>query len=141
MPIIFSLGPDIANWQAYFVGAPMHCGLRDDVPDFRKCVRSITLDPLSEFIYWRMKLAPRAPHVRRGACYNLKKLHRAVEHDMPKVRSFFGAWREMREIWNRQQREPGYQFDTPVPSEAGETSPAGEPEAASVGELAPKELR
>ncbi len=74
--------------------------------------------------------------------YRLKKLHRAVEHDVPEVRSFFGAWREMREIRRRQQREPGYQFDTPVPSEAGGGGPpAGEPEAASVGELAPRELR
>ena len=60
---------------------------------------------------------------------------------MPKVRSFFGAWREMREIWDRQQREPGYQFDTPVPSGAGDAPLAEEPEAASVGELAPRELR
>ena len=141
VPILFSLGPDIANWHAYFIGAPMHCGLRDDVPDFRKCVRSITLDPLSEFIYWRMNWHLEH-HMYAGVpCYRLKKLHRAVEHDMPKVRSFFGAWREMREIWRRQQREPGYQLDTPVPSTAGAGAPAREPEAASVGDLAPEELR
>ena len=141
VPIIFSLGPDIANWHAYFVGAPMHCGLRDDVPDFRKCVRSITLDPLSEFMYWRMNWHLEH-HMYAGVpCYNLKKLHRAVERDMPAVRSFFGAWREMRDIWRRQQRESGYQFDTPVPSSPGDSTPEREPEAASVGDLAPKELR
>ena len=44
----------IANWLNYFVGTPMHCGLRTNVPDFRKCVRSITLDPISGFLYWNM---------------------------------------------------------------------------------------
>ena len=142
VPIIFSLGPDIANWHAYFVGAPMHCGLRDDVPDFRKCVRSITLDPLSEFIYWRMNWHLEH-HMYAGVpCYRLKRLHRAVEQDMPAVRSFFGAWREMRDIWRRQQADPDYQFDTPVPSPRPDAAPERDPEAAaSVGELAPKELR
>ncbi len=29
-----------------------HCGLRGSVPDFRKNTRSITLDPVSEFLFW-----------------------------------------------------------------------------------------
>ena len=61
---VLSLFPFIGNWWAHFVGLPMHAGLRDNVTDFRKCVRSITLDPFSEFIYWHMNWH-RAPHVRR----------------------------------------------------------------------------
>ena len=92
-------------------------------------------------MYWRMNWHLEH-HMYAGVpCYNLKKLHRAVERDMPAVRSFFGAWREMRDIWRRQQRESGYQFDTPVPSSPGDSTPEREPEAASVGDLAPKELR
>lgn len=49
-------------------------------------------------------------------CYNLKKLHKAVADDMPKVRTFFGAWKEMLEIKRRQQLDPNYEFDTPVPN-------------------------
>ena len=29
----------------------MHRGLRSDVPGFRKCVRTITLDPFPQFLY------------------------------------------------------------------------------------------
>ena len=145
IPILFSLGPDIANWLGYFVGVPMHCGLRDDVPDFRKCVRSITLDPLSEFLYWRMNWHLEHHMFAGVPCYNLKALHRAVADDMPAVRSFLGAWREMREIWRRQKTEPGYQFDTPVPDPAGRPARRDEPEEerlrSSVGDLAPQELR
>ena len=43
----------------------MHCGLRDDVPDFRLCARSITLDPLVRAPLLAHELASRAPHVRR----------------------------------------------------------------------------
>ena len=145
IPIVFSLGPDIANWLAYFVGAPMHCGLRDDVPDFRKCVRSIRLDPLSEFLYWRMNWHLEHHMFAGVPCYNLKKLHRAVADDMPAVRSFLGSWREMREIWHRQKTEPGYQFDTPLPDTAGRAAMADESEEellrSSVGDIAPPELR
>ena len=76
----------------------MHCGLRSDVADFRKCVRSITLDPISEFLYWRMNWHLEHHMFAGVPCYNLKKLHKAVADDMPKVRTFFGAWKEMLEI-------------------------------------------
>ena len=35
----------VGNWLAYLCGKPMHAGLRDNVPDFRLCVRSNTLHP------------------------------------------------------------------------------------------------
>ena len=51
-------------------------------------------------------------------CYNLKKLHYLVAEDMPEPRTLLGAWREMRETWQRQKTEPDYFFDTPLPSTA-----------------------
>ena len=140
VPVLFSLAPAIANWWRYFVAVPMHCGLRDNVPDFRKCVRTNTLDPLSEFLYWRMNWHLEHHMFAGIPCYRLKALHRAVAHDMPTPRTLVGAWREMRETWRRQQEDPGYQFDTPVPTPADDASAAQEPEAASIGDLAPREL-
>ena len=46
----------------------------------------------------------------------------------------------MREAWRRQREDPSYQFDTPLPA-AAEAAPAQVEEAASIGDLAPKELR
>ena len=83
LPLIFSVFPFTANWLAYFVGLTQHCGLRENVPDFRKSVRSMTLNPLAEFLYWRMNWHTEH-HMYAGVpCYNLKKLHHAVAHDMP----------------------------------------------------------
>ena len=103
LPIVLSLFPFIANWWAHFVGLPMHAGLRDNVTDFRKCVRSITLDPFSEFIYWHMNWHTEH-HMYAGVpCYNLSRLYREIALDMPKPRTLAEAWREMRTIWKRQQ--------------------------------------
>ena len=75
-------------------------------------------------------------------CYNLKKVYREVAQDMPKPRTLVGAWREMREIWKRQQTDPSYQFDTPLPETTGSLHRNTTDELEhSIGELAPKGLR
>ena len=129
-----------ANWLRYFVGVPMHCGLRSHVADFRKCVRTITLDPVSQFLYWYMNWHLEHHMYAAVPCYNLEKLHRAVAHDMPEPRTLIGAWREMRETWKRQQSDPGYEFDTPVPPTSVDVPGDADPLAASIGGLAPRAL-
>ena len=125
----------------------MHAGLRDNVPDFRLCVRSNTLDPISEFLYWGMNWHTEH-HMYAGVpCYNLARLYRVIRDDVPEPRSLLGAWREILAIWQRQQRDPGYQYDTPLPPTANPgTAPAAARRAQpdnlsqSIGELAPAGL-
>lgn len=71
-------------------------------------------------------------------CYRLKALSSAIAADMPAPRTLVGAWREMRETWQRQKKDPGYQFDTPLPR----TGKAGRADAlaSSLGNLAPRGL-
>jgi fatty acid desaturase len=116
LPVLITLAPFIANWLRYFVGTPMHTGLRDNVPDFRLCVFAAV------------------------PCYNLRKLYRAVASDMPKPRTLFGAWREMRQTWKKQQKDPGYQYDTPLPKPKDEQTKKQDSIEASLGDLAPKTL-
>ena len=73
-------------------------------------------------------------------CYNLKKLHKLVADDMPKPRSLAGAWREIIAVRRRQQSEPDYEFDTPVPTPAVTQSGEANDLAASIGDLAPEAL-
>ena len=47
LPLLMTFRTFIANYFSYFVGVPMHCGLRDNVPDFQLCLRTIRLDPIS----------------------------------------------------------------------------------------------
>ncbi len=142
LPLLLTFFPFIANWLSYFVGLPQHCGLQDNVTDFRKCVRTMTLHPLVSFLYWRMNWHCEH-HMYAGVpCYNLKKLHEAVADDMPAPRTLISAWREMREIWEKQKTDPGYQYDTPLPPTAKSvrTDTPDELES-SIGELAPVGLR
>ena len=141
IPVLLSVAPFIANWHAYLIGCPMHAGLRDDVPDFRYCVRTITLPSLSEFLYWHMNWHLEHHMFAAVPCYNLKRLHQTVAKDMPKPRSWVGSWVEMRKAWAKQKDEPGYAYEPPLPATA-ESAPAGqEPEASSVGDIAPRGLR
>ncbi|MEZ4672426.1 MAG: fatty acid desaturase [Anaerolineae bacterium] len=148
MILIIPVAPFIANWLAYLVGLPQHCGLMENIPDFRKSVRSMTLPPIAEFLYWRMNWHTEH-HMYAGVpCYNLKKLYQEIADDMPQPRTLLSAWREMRMVWNRQKVEPDYVFDTPLPATAkpgytGDTpltDSAVDELAASIGDLAPKGL-
>ena len=143
LPVLVTLTGFLGKGWSLIVGLPMHCGLRDNVPDFRKCVRSITLDPISTFLYWRMNWHTEH-HMYAGVpCYNLKKLYREIAADMPRPRTLAGAWREMRDTWRRQQQDPGYQFDTPVPQRtaaAPATDNGSDELTDSIGDLAPESL-
>ena len=147
LPVLVTLSGFYGKGWTVIVGLPMHCGLRDNVPDFRKCVRSITLDPISTFLYWRMNWHTEHHMFAGVPCYNLKKLYREIAGDMPQPRTLIGAWREMRATWRRQQQDPGYQFDTPVPQRAAAVPAIATPAAngaaelsTSIGDLAPAEL-
>ena len=139
---IITASPFVANWGAYAVGMTQHCGLKENDPDFRKCVRSITLNPLAEFLYWRMNWHTEHHMFAGVPCYNLKKLHQVVANDMPKPRTLQEAWQEMRQTWERQKVDPDYYFDTPLPETAKEIrTDAGDELESSIGELAPKGLQ
>ena len=143
LPLIFSVSVFIGNWLGYFVGLPQHCGLRDHTSDFRKNTRSMKLNPLFDFLYWRMGWHIEHHMFAGVPCYNLEKLHKEVAHDMPAPRTLIGAWKEMRETWRRQKSEPDYQFDTPLPAtakQAREDMPDARLEG-SIGELAPAGLQ
>ena len=136
--LIVSLHPFIGNWLRYFVGAPMHCGLRSDVSDFRKCVRTITLDPISEFLYWHMNWHLEHHMFAAVPCYNLKKLYEAVAEDMPQPRTLISSWQEMLEVVKQQEADPAYEFDTPVPPQRTRREKEQQLELeASIGDLAP----
>ena len=140
LAVLISGSTFIANWWRYFVGVPMHCGLKSNETDFRKSVRTITLDPVSEFLYWNMNWHLEH-HMYAGVpCYNLKALYRATAEDMPAPRTLLGAWQEMRMVWKRQKSEPEYAYDTPVPEAKDPSVKTDAGLAKSVGYLGPKEL-
>lgn len=141
LTLIFTLSSFIGNWLSYFVALPQHCGLRENISDFRKSTRSIKLPRFVEFLYWHMNW--HIEHHMYGGipCYNLRDLHQELKADMPYPRTLIGAWQEMLYIWEKQKIDKSYQYDTPLPTTAKLTrSRRGNSEENSLGDLAPKGL-
>ena len=139
LPVLITLSNFVANWWRFFIGTTMHTGLRDNVPDFRKCCRTIKLDPFSSFIYWYMNYHAEHHMFAAVPCYHLKSLSRAIAFDMPKPRTLVTAWKEMLDTYKQQKIDPTYQFDTPVPDNS---QPGADQElAAGIGDLAPDSIK
>jgi fatty acid desaturase len=141
---IVTLSSFTTNWMSYRVGMTQHCGLKENDIDFRKCTRSVVLNPVLEFLYWHMNWHTEHHMFAGVPCYNLKKLHQELRDDMPSPRTVTEAWQEMRETWDRQQVDSGYFFDTPLPANTSMKTrdTKSDPENhESIGDLAPPGLR
>lgn len=139
LPLVITLPAYIANIGSYLLGTTQHCGLMENHNDFRKNTRSITIHPLLAFLYWHMNWHTEH-HMYAGVpCYNLKELAKELKPDMPEPRSLAHAWKEMRQIWHKQQSEPGFEFDTPVPTPATtDPMPSVDDIVTSIGDLEPE---
>lgn len=139
LPLIVTVPSYIANWLSYFCGLTQHCGLKANTTDFRKSTRSIRLPRFVEFLYWHMNWHTEH-HMYAGIpCYNLPSLAEEIQDDMPRPRSLREAWAEMLQTWERQQTDPDYGYDTPLPATARTSrARAAEVDEASIGDLAPK---
>ena len=139
---IISLSPFIGGWGVYALGMTQHTGLKENDTDFRKCVRSVKVNPLAEFLYWRMNWHTEHHMFAGVPCYNLKKLYGEIADQMPEPRTLWEAWQEMRQTWFKQQENPDYFYDTPVPPirEDKKTNKGAEDLENSIGDLAPKGL-
>jgi fatty acid desaturase len=100
---------------SFAITMTQHTGLQPDVPDSRKCCRSVKVNPIYEFLYWNMNYHIEH-HMYAGVpFYNLKKLNKAIEADMPERKSFLDAYKEIIRIQKRQRVEPDYYYIQPCP--------------------------
>jgi fatty acid desaturase len=126
VPLMFSYGPFIGGWLVTLCGLPQHYGLVDGVPDFRLSCRTYTTNPLCGLLYWQMQyhidhhMFPTVP------CYNLKKLHKAIKHDLPPTpQGLWACWRDMRAIAKKQRENPNYLHRVTLPQDAVNDVAAG----------------
>ena len=74
-------------------------------------------------------------------CYNLKKLHKIIERDLPSPSTLFSASKEMRFTWEKQKINPDFEFDTIIPVSNDKNSKNNmDPLVISLGDLAPKSI-
>ena len=110
VPVLTLLAPCVGGWLNFLCNNTQHIGLRDQVPDFRLCCRTFTLNPVVQFLYWHMNYHTEHHMYAAVPCYRLGRLHRLIRHDLPPCAHGIAAvWREIGLIQKRQEAEPDYQ--------------------------------
>ena len=121
VPVLITLAPAYGGWLLYLCNTTQHVGLTDNVPDFRLCCRTITLNPLVRFLYWHMNFHIEHHMYAAVPCYNLGKLHKLIKHELPHCPvGLFETWKEIITILKKQKTDPEYQYvpELPMPSDA-----------------------
>lgn len=115
--IIVTFGCQYCTWLAMLCGAPQHIGLASNVPDFRLCCRTYTCSWLPAFLYWNMQYHVEHHMFPAVPFYNLPRLRKAIEHDLPPApHGLRATWRELLSILKKQREDPTYVFTPKLPS-------------------------
>jgi fatty acid desaturase len=123
LPVLTTCTPFYGSWLFSLCNSTQHIGLQDNVPDFRLCCRTFTVNPPVEFLYWHMNYHTEHHMYAAVPCYNLAALHRAIKHELPPTpRGLRATWKEIAAILTIQKRQPDYQHVALLPRNAG-TSP------------------
>jgi fatty acid desaturase len=124
LPLLITCAPFYGGWLFFLCNNTQHIGLQDDVPDFRLCCRTFTVNPIVQFLYWHMNYHIEHHMYAAVPCYNLGKLHRAIKHDLPPCpHGLIATWQEIAAIQSKQAQEPGYQHVAPLPDANYEAQP------------------
>jgi len=103
------------RWVFFLNTYSQHTGLQDNVPDFRRCTRTIVHTPVLQYLYFHMNYHAEHHMYASVPCYNLRRLRRVIGHDMPKAKGMIGSWRDIIAILRRQRSDPTYQYEYELP--------------------------
>jgi fatty acid desaturase len=118
VPHVVSFSTTYGGWLFFLCNNTQHVGLTDKVPDFRLNCRSMKLPWIVSFLYWHMQYHTEHHMYAAVPCYNLRRLHKQIAHDLPEPKGMIGTWKEIGMILERQEAEPDYQYAHPLPDTA-----------------------
>jgi fatty acid desaturase len=119
--IIVNLGCFYCDWLQLLCAAPQHVGLSANVSDFRLCTRTYTCGWLPAFLYWNMQYHCEHHMFPAVPFYNLARLHKAIEHNMPPApHGLCATWMELLPIMKRQREDRTYVFVPTLPGSDGD---------------------
>jgi len=118
--VIFTIGAHYCGWLGFLCGTPQHYGMSPNVPDHRVCCRTYTCSRLTAFLYWNMQYHIEHHMFPAVPFFNLPKLHKAIESDLPPTpHGLVATWKAMLAIQRRRQSEPEYAFVPELPHSTG----------------------
>jgi fatty acid desaturase len=114
--VVFTLGTQYCSWLGFLCGVPQHFGLNSDVNDFRLNSRTFTCSRLTAFYYWNMQYHLEHHMFPAVPFYNLPKLRKAIEPDLPvATHGLVATWRELLEIRRKARSNAEYRFVPELP--------------------------
>ena len=117
LPLLITCAPFIGGWLLFLLNNTQHVGLRDNVPDFRLCARTIHINPFLRFLYWHMNYHIEHHMYAAVPCYNLRKLHLLLKPDLPPTpNGIVATWKQIATILREQSKNPTYQYSPPCPA-------------------------
>lgn len=118
--ILVTLGPFYGGWLQFICNNTQHIGLQDNVPDFRLCCRTFTLNPVFRLLYWQMNYHTEHHMFPTVPCYNLGRLHERIRDDLPYCpNGLVDVWKQIIRILRKQKEDPAYQFVPELPAAGG----------------------
>jgi fatty acid desaturase len=119
--VVFTIGTQYCSWLGFLCGSPQHFGLSPNVPDFRLCCRTYTCSWLPAFLYWNMQYHIEHHMFPAVPFFNLPKLRKAIEHDLPPApHGLRATWKHLIEVHRKQIADPNYVFVPELPKSTGD---------------------
>lgn len=118
LPFIISFSSSLGGkWLFFLCNNSQHAGLIGNTPDFRLSCRTVYLNPIAEFLYWSMNYHIEHHMFAAVPCYNLRKCHEAIKHELPPINSLFDAWYEIISIQKKKEEDDTYEFIQKLPEQ------------------------
>ena len=127
--VVLTFGTFYCGWLGFLCGLPQHYGLNSDIPDFRANTRTFTCSWLPAFYYWQMQYHLEHHMYPAVPFFNLPKLRRAIEHDLPPApHGLRATWKEMLDLRRKFLADPDFKYmpTFPVHSQAATNVASGQ---------------
>jgi len=108
LPILLFLLPTFFRSLNMIWGLTQHMGLKEDTKDHRESTRSVRLNPIFSFIYWKMEYHIEHHMFPMVPSYNLPKLYDVIQDQLPKPQTLFEAYKEIIPAVIKKSKNPEY---------------------------------
>ena len=108
LPILLFLLPTFFRSLNMIWGLTQHMGLKEDTKDHRESTRSVRLNPIFSFIYWKMEYHIEHHMFPMVPSYNLPKLYDVIKDQLPKPQTLFEAYKEIIPAVIKKSKNPEY---------------------------------
>ena len=117
---LVTFAPFIAMWFVVLTHLPQHKGMKPDVADWRQSTRTYLAGPIVQFFYWNMNYHVEHHMYPAVPFYNLPKLRKAIEDDLPiATKGLVATWVDIFKTLRRQKKNPDYYAELVYPEKTG----------------------